>query len=138
MIKRFLVSITPESSLFNELSMTAIRVFVGLSMAFSHGIGKIPPSEGFIAKVGELGFPEPMIFAWAAALSEFAGGLMLASGLLTRVGAFFVAFTMITAAFGVHAADPFGKQEMSLLYLMISLVFLVRGSSRLSVDRFLN
>jgi putative oxidoreductase len=138
LIKKFLVSITPESSSFNELSMTALRVFAGASMAFAHGLGKLPPSEGLIGKTAEMGFPEPLFFAWAAALSEFVGGLMIAGGLLTRVGALFVAFTMIVAAFGAHAADPFGKQELSLFYLVVSLVFLVRGSGRISVDRFLN
>jgi putative oxidoreductase len=128
LIKKFLVSITPESSSFNELSMTALRVFAGASMAFAHGLGKLPPSEGLIGKTAEMGFPEPLFFAWAAALSEFVGGLMIAGGLLTRVG----------AAFGAHAADPFGKQELSLFYLVVSLVFLVRGSGRISVDRFLN
>lgn len=137
MIKRFLVSITPESSLFREVSITALRVFAGLAMAFSHGLGKLPPSEQLIGGVSGLGFPMPEVFAWAAALSEFAGGLMLATGLLTRVGAFFMAFTMAVAAFGVHSADPFGKAEMAFLYFAIAGVFFVRGSGRFSFDRFL-
>lgn len=137
MIKRFLVSMTPESSLFREVSMTALRVFAGLAMAFGHGINKLPPSEGFMTRVTEMGFPMPEVFAWAAGLSEFGGGLLLAAGLLTRPSAFFMAITMAVAAFGAHGADPFQKAELSYLYLVISLVFFVRGAGRFSVDRFL-
>ncbi|MES2965619.1 MAG: DoxX family protein [Bdellovibrionota bacterium] len=137
MIKRFLVSITPETSLFREVSVTALRVFAGLAMAFAHGLGKVPPSEKFVEGVAELGFPMPEFFAWAAGLSEFAGGLMLAAGLLTRMGSGFMMFTMAVAAFGRHGADPFQKAELSFLYLIIAAVFLVRGSGRFSIDRFL-
>ena len=32
----------------NQLVDLALRMFVGLSMAFGHGLGKVPPSEGFV------------------------------------------------------------------------------------------
>jgi putative oxidoreductase len=136
-MKKILFGTAPESSNSREFSLTFLRVFTGLSMAFSHGIGKVPPQEMLLQGVAAIGFPMPEFFAWAAGLSEFAGGILLALGLFTRPSAAFLAFTMGVAAIVVHAADPFAKKELGLLYFSIALVFTVRGSGRWSVDNFI-
>ncbi len=111
-----------------------LRIYTGLSLALAHGIHKTPPSEGFIAGVEKLGFPAPDFFAWAAGLSEFAGGILLALGLLTRPSAFFICFTMSVAAFIRHSADPFGAKEKALLFAMIALFFLLTGAGKFAID----
>lgn len=137
MIKRLLFKSTPESSLLNEASITLLRIVAGLLLAGLHGSGKVPPSEQLIGGVGALGFPAPTLFAWLAGLAELLGGLFLAVGFLTRPSAFLVAFTMLVAAFGTHAVDPWNVKELALLYLVISLVFVARGGGKWSVDNFL-
>lgn len=122
---------------YDDLALTVLRVFIGLTMAFSHGLGKIPPDEMLIGGVSALGFPAPELFAWLAGLAEFAGGVLLALGLLTRPAAAFVMITMLVAAFGAHAADPFAKKEMALLYLFTSLFFVLHGAGRWSMDHLL-
>ncbi|HCR18515.1 MAG TPA: hypothetical protein DIU35_13640 [Candidatus Latescibacteria bacterium] len=62
------------------------RIRVG--QAFGYGLGKLPPSEGFVGAISKLGFPFLGTFAWAASFGEFGGGLFLALGLLTRPGRF--------------------------------------------------
>lgn len=138
MAQRFLSSLltTRDSPpLHVELALLVARVFAGLALALGHGLGKMPPAERFVDAVAGLGFPAPALFAWAAALSELAGGLLLAVGLLVRPAALFVATTMAVAAFGAHAADPFARREMSLLFLVLALIFLARGGGRFSLDR---
>lgn len=125
-------SITPA-----DLGMALLRVFAGVALALSHGLGKLPPSERFIAGVAELGFPAAPLFAWSAGLAETAGGLLLAVGLLTRPAAFFVFFTMMVAALGRHAGDPFGERELPLLFGFVALQFLLAGPGRLSLDALL-
>lgn len=117
--------------------LTLLRIFAGASLCLAHGMGKLPPSEGFIEGTAKIGFPLPVVFAWAAAMSEFLGGAFLALGLLTRVSSFFIACVMVTALLGVHRADPFQKQELAFLYLFISFAFLLAGSGDWSIDRFL-
>jgi putative oxidoreductase len=117
-----------------EIGLVILRVFSGLNMALRHGMGKIPPSERFIEGTGELGFPAPEFFSWAAGLSEFGGGILLALGLLTRPSSFFIGCTMAVAGFIRHAADPFSGKEKAFLYLVIMLVFLLRGSGRYGID----
>jgi putative oxidoreductase len=133
-----LVKTTAESSTLAELAVTALRVFTGLALALAHGKLKLPPSADFIAGVGGMGFPVPTFFAWAAVLSEFLGGLLLAIGLLTRPAAVMIAITMGVAGFVTHARDPFRAKEMAFLYLAIAVFFAIRGAGRLSVDALIS
>ena len=137
-MKNIILKTTQESPLRNEISITTLRIFVGLTMAITHGAGKLPPPEKFLQGVTELGFPIPAFFAWSAGVTELAGGIFLAFGLFTRPAAFVLSFTMLVAIFGTHWPDPFSKKEMGLLYLFIFVLFLVRGGSRWSADNYIN
>ncbi len=117
-----------------DLTLAVFRVFIGLVLMLVHGTGKIPVSEGFINHIDSLGFPMPAFFAWAAALSEYVGALLLALGLLTRPAAFMVASTMFVAAFVNHGDDPFAVAEKAYLYFAIALVFAVLGSGKYGID----
>lgn len=120
-----------------NLSMLVLRLAIGLMMAFGHGLGKVPPSEGFIQGVGNMGFPMPVIFAWAAGLSELVGALLIAVGLFTRPAALFLLTTMAVAVFVVHGADPFAKKEMALLYGSGALTIFLMGAGSFSLDKML-
>lgn len=117
-----------------DLALLVLRLFTGLALALAHGAGKVPPSERFVSGVEALGFPAPLLFAWAAGLSEFAGGFLLAAGLFTRPAALMVLITMLVAAFRRHAPDPFADKEKAFLYAAIALVFLIAGGGRLALD----
>jgi putative oxidoreductase len=117
--------------------LALLRIFTGIALAFAHGYSKVPPGEGLITRAGEMGFPMPVFFAWAAGLSEFLGGIFLALGFLTRISSFFIAFTMLVALVGVHGADPFNRQELAFMYLFVALAFLLKGAGDWSVDSFL-
>lgn len=117
-----------------HIGLLVLRIFAGLAMAFSHGLGKVPPSDKFVSSVANLGFPAPDFFAWAAGLSEFAGGILIAIGLFTRPSAFFLTITMFVAAFGKHAADSFGAQEKPLLYAVLAILLLIQGPGKYSLD----
>jgi putative oxidoreductase len=111
-----------------------LRAWFGLLLAFAHGLGKVSALAAFSAKVAAQGFPLPGLLGPAAALSEFVGGILLALGLVSRVAAGFVLVTMLTAAFHVHAADPFQRKEFALAYAVAALTVLVAGPGRFSLD----
>jgi len=124
-----------------DIGLTVPRIAAGLMLAIGHGWGKMPPSEGFIAGVEDLGFPLPILFAWLAGISEFFGGVLLALGLFTRPAAMMIAGTMFVAAFIRHWDDAFflggggASKEPAILYLIIALAFVLAGSRRFSIDR---
>lgn len=118
-----------------DLGLLVLRVFLGLSLAFGHGLGKLPPRPGFVEGVAKLGFPAPEFFAWAAGLAEFAGGILLALGLLTRPSALAILFTMCLAGFLRHAPDPYPTKEKAFAFAAAALLFLLAGSGRFGLDR---
>ena len=120
-----------------DVALLVLRLSLGLAMALAHGAGKIPPSEGFIGATAALGFPAPMVFAWLAGLSEFAGGLLVAAGLATRPAALAVVGTMVVAAFLQHAGDPFADRELALVYLAGFAAIAIAGAGRFSGDALL-
>jgi putative oxidoreductase len=96
----------------------------------------------FIAGTAPFGFMRPAWF-WlgAAALSELVGGILVAVGFLTRVGAFFIACTMLTAIVGVHWSSGFFASnrgyEYPLSLFAMAIALLIAGGGQASVDRAL-
>ena len=108
-----------------------LRVFAGLSMA-GHGWGKI--QDPFHWMDDPAGAP-PAIFQFLAAVAEFFGGIGIAVGLVSVVAAFGIACTMVVAMqHHISAGDPPGKWELAGLYFCISVVLLLAGPGRFSLD----
>ena len=139
-------SLTPGNLLFGgattdsraaDLGLLLLRVIAGVALAYAHGMGKVPPSEGFMGRLGEMGLPAPEMFAWLAALAEFGGGLLLAIGLFTRPAALLVVGNMLIVTLMAHAGDPFGDREKAVLFGAIALLYLLAGAGRYSLDALL-
>jgi len=141
LVSRFLFGAAGTGSFSGDFGLLVVRLTVGGYMAASHGWGKVfggtgfGPSAEMISGVAGLGFPAPTLFAWAAALSEFLGGVLIALGLLTRPAAAMMAFTMLVAAFG--ASTGWAAREMALLFFAPCLLLLLIGAGRISIDRSL-
>jgi putative oxidoreductase len=122
-----------------DLALLVLRVTAGVIFVF-HGYGKIfggqPGMAGFTKMVTGLGFPLPGIFAWAAALSEFVGGIMLILGVYPSLAAVFTAIVMIVAGFMVKkGALPKADPDYALLAMSIAIILL--GGGKYGLGRFL-
>ena len=137
-MRRFLFGGAGGADGVADAGLLVLRLFAGLALAFGHGLGKLPPSPLFVEGVGGLGFPAPVVFAWASGLAEFGGGLLLAVGLLTRPAALFVAFNTSVAAFRMQAGQAFGERELALFYLASAVCLLLAGAGRFSLDRLVS
>jgi len=116
------------------LGLLVLRLAVGPLMFGLHGMAKL---SSFSDLSGS--FPDPLGVGSAVSLTlavfaEAFCSVAVALGLFTRLAAVPLAFTMGIAAFVVHAADPWEKKELALLYLAAYLVLLLCGPGRLSVD----
>src|SRR5262245_50383451 len=138
-----------------DLGLLILRL-TGLFLALGHGLGKVTALASghshFPEHVAALGFPAPHVFAWAAGLSEFLGGLAIALGVFTPWAALFAGSTMFVAAFVHHHAlghllawigiAPVSEQvleawddpELALAYLVVFAALALIGPGRLSID----
>ncbi len=113
-----------------------LRVGVGLFMLLSHGWGKL-----FSFSEKSEYFPDPLGIGSIASLSlatfaEFFCSILLIFGLFTRFAAFNLLITMLVAGLIFHAADPFAKKELALLYALVFLYFSIVGGNRYSLDQW--
>ena len=79
-------------------------------------------------------------FAELVAMAHIAGGLMMAFGILTRVGAIIQIPNLIGAVFFVHLKEGLftqgGSLEFATLVLFLLSIIAVVGAGRLSIDWF--
>ncbi|MFH0886879.1 MAG: DoxX family protein [bacterium] len=134
-----------------DIAWLILRVILGI-IIFPHGAQKLLgwfDGYGFSNTIGF--FKEPLgipaIFGILAIVAEFFGSLGLISGLLTRVAAFGISMNMVMAILLVHLKVGFfmnwsGKQagegyEYHLLVLAITLVLMIKGGGKWSLDGIL-
>lgn len=123
-----------------EIGSLLGRLYFGIAICWCAGISKFPVEAWFRDQVADLGFPAPTFFAWAAALAEVAGGVLLALGLCTRFAGFFLACTMGVAAFVFHKiplSSVYTTQHITLLYFWAFVYYALAGAGRLSLDGLL-
>ncbi|MDP3500439.1 MAG: DoxX family protein [Myxococcales bacterium] len=125
-LRALLLPAPPETPA--SVGLLLLRAVAGLAMT-SHGWGKM--QNPFLW----LGGDTPAVFQFLAAVAEFFGGLALAAGLLSVIASFGIACTMVVAMYRhVSQGDPFGKWELATLYLVISVLVLLGGPGRFSLD----
>ncbi len=114
-----------------------LRLALGIIFVL-HGYGKLfgghPGMEAFTGMVAGMGFPAPTVFAYAAALSEFVGGICVIVGLGTRYAASAIAIVMLVAWGKVkHFALPMG--DIDFLSLAVALSLVLTGPGKASLDK---
>ena len=81
----------------------------------------------------------PGFFAPLSALIEFACGILIAVGLLTRPAAAIVFGEFLVIVFAVHLPHGFfaqgGGAEYPMMWAILALTVLIRGGGRWSLDR---
>ena len=124
-----------------------VRFALGI-IFIAHGSQKVLGAFGGQGLSASLSGQPPFSFmrpTWfwlgAAAFSEFLGGILVLTGLLTRVGAFFIAVTMLVAMFGVHWPNFFMSNrgiEFTLALLGMAVALVIAGGGQASVDQILS
>ena len=130
-----------------ETGLLLIRIVLGVVFA-AHGAQKlfgwfggfgIAGTGGWLASMG---FRPARLHATVSGLSEFGGGLLLAFGLLTPLGAAAVAGVMIVAIATVHIPNGFfksaGGYEFNLTLVVTAFALAFTGPGGYSLDRALD
>lgn len=141
MFRRLIATSSTWFTLPIRLGLAAVMI--------AHGAQKVLGSFGgpgfntYISGGTPFSFMRPAwLWLTAAALSELVGGIFIALGFLTRVGAFFIGCVMITAIAGVHWPGGFFASNRGYEYpmslLAMALALLISGGGQASVDRALS
>jgi putative oxidoreductase len=91
-----------------SLGIAALRIIVGI-VFLAHGYQKVFKFgfHGVEGMFGHMGIPLPAVFAVVVMLVEFVGGILLVTGLATRLPAALLAIEMLVAILVLHAPHGF-------------------------------
>jgi putative oxidoreductase len=125
-----------------SVALGLIRMIVGLVFVL-HGAQKIFVYHypGVVAAFQHMGIPVPGIAAAFAMAAEFVGGLLLLTGLYTRLAAIPVAFTMLVAITLVHLHGGFFAPagfEYPLTLLVATVALIIGGGGAFALDNLLS
>ncbi len=126
-----------------DLALLILRLAVGLTIA-AHGAQKLfgwfggPGMAGFTGWVENMNLRPGRLWAWASALAEFGGGLLLAMGFLTPLAAAIIIANMLMAVAKVHLAKGFwntgGGYEYNLIIMAAALAIGLAGPGAYALD----
>jgi putative oxidoreductase len=135
----------------NESGLLVIRLVLAI-MIFAHGAQKLLGWWGGYGFEGTMGFFTqtmgiPWIFGFAAIVTEFFGGILLALGMFSRLWAAAIGVVMAVAVFTVHLPNGFfmnwgGSQkgegiEFFILAIGIAAALVIQGGGKWAVDSLL-
>ena len=124
----------------DDWTLPLLRFVAGFNMAMHGWIHVNADMAETAAYFSGEGFEPGLFWAYAVTLTEFAGGIMLAAGFLTRIAAVAIFLFLATAVFH-HMKNGFywtdAGFEYPLMWAVVTLVFLVKGGGKLSIDNLL-
>lgn len=117
-----------------DLGLLLLRVATAGFLLFGHGWGKL---ANFGARAP--GFRDPLgvgseVSLALAVFAEVFCALLVIAGAFTRLALVPMIITMLVAAGVVHAADPWAKKELALLFAVPFITLLLTGPGKFSVD----
>lgn len=123
-----------KNTLLIHLGLALLRI-VPSAFMLTHGFPKL---QKLIS--GNTEFPNPLGIGQAPSLfltviGEFLCPILIIIGFKTRWATLPTVAVMLVAAFIVHGADPFGRKELALVYLIIFLVIFLLGPGKYSIDK---
>ena len=135
-MKKLILNLPPK---YNDYGLLLLRLVLGLSMMFGHGLGKWERLFG----AEEIKFADPFGLGPVASLglavfAEVICSILVSIGLFTRLATIPLIITMATAFFTVHFDDPFGRQEKVILFGISFIALFLMGPGKFSLDNSLS
>jgi putative oxidoreductase len=122
---------------YKDYAPLVARIILGVAFIL-HGYLKLSNMGQAVDMFAQFGLNPAAAFAWAAALAEFVGGLLVLVGFGTRYGALAILVTMLVATFKIHIGlyhqNFIGGYELPLVYAFVALSLVLSGAGKFSID----
>ncbi|OIP00346.1 MAG: DoxX family protein [Bacteroidetes bacterium CG2_30_33_31] len=127
-------------NILSDLPLLAMRLILAYGF-WGPGMMKWKDINAIGAWFESMGYPMPMLNAYAAATTEVAGAVLLIFGFATRIISIPLMIVMLVAIFTVHGANGFEAAnngfEIPLYYLIMLFTLLIYGGGKISIDGIL-
>lgn len=117
-----------------DLGLLIFRILAVFSLLKTHGLPKL-----FHIKETMSHIPDPMglgaeFSTYYAIFSHVFCGILIALGLFTRLGAFFIVSITLSGLLLVHLHDPNNVQDVPLIYSIVFGYIILMGPGKYSLD----
>nr|MBI1228582.1 DoxX family membrane protein [Cytophagales bacterium] len=129
-MKKLLFSYTTFGT---DIALLILRVGAG-TLLFIHGLPKLLNFSGRLNSFADPLGLGPALSLQLVVFAEVFCTLILAVGFMSRIVLIPLIINMFVITFIVHGPDPFGKQELPLLYLISFVVLMIAGPGKYSID----
>ena len=124
-------------TLTGSIGLLVLRVGMAGLLFLGHGWGKITHIKEYSG-----GFPDPLHFGstisfWLVVLAEVFCTPFVAAGLFTRAALIPIIGFLSIAFFIHHAADPFPRRELAIVYLVAFVALFLVGPGRFALDAWI-
>ena len=122
-----------SNGIFHDITNIGLRSVIG-AIFIVHGFGKFG-NPGFGGWISSMGIPAEMQIP--IALAEFIPGILLLTGVLTRISASLLSIVMLGSIFLVKGASNLTGEhgyELDLILLASCLVIIVAGPGKVSIS----
>ena len=112
-----------------------LRLALGACMVY-HSYGKVVPDHAmdhYAHNIVSLGLPYWL--GYVSALTEFAGGILVLFGLLTRPAAALIAINMLVALVKVEVHQGLDASQLGVLLLTMAVSLVCTGGGAYALDR---
>jgi putative oxidoreductase len=121
-----------------DLGLLVMRLAFAAFMVIGHGWGKFQAlTSGEPIRFGDPIGLGPELSFYLVTSAEFLFAILVGLGVLTRLSLLPLIINMAVAAFVAHADDPFGRKEMSLLYLTAWVGLFLTGPGRYTLQNLM-
>ncbi len=120
----------------HDATLLALRLLTGTFLIYGtwDNITSAERMIEFTEFLRQFGFAAPSILAPLSVWAQFACGVMLVLGLLTRWAGLLICFNFIVAVVMVHWAEDFRGWWPAIILVGLGLHFSASGAGRFSID----
>jgi putative oxidoreductase len=121
----------------HAIGLLVLRIGVSASL-MTHGYGKLMNYESLSTKFMSHLFLSSEFTLSLVIFAELFCAFFVLIGFGTRIFSIPVMYNFIIAITVAHAADPFGKMEKAVLFLIVFTTFFILGPGKYSVDYYIS
>src|SRR3569832_1271563 len=123
MLKRLLTTVV-----FFVFWLVVFWIIIGILIAaYGLEVTDAEKMKGYLAWLTDIHFPVPAFMAYLGKITELAGGILLAAGLLTRLVSIPLIINMTVVIIYMDYGKIFGDGQLPFLFLLFFLSFIIYG-----------
>ena len=115
-----------------------VRIIVGAFMIY-HGSELFRPEimERYYQMLGDMKMSNAVFLSKFGKACELAAGILLTTGLFTRLGAVIMAGAMSFITFGIGEGRVYMEEQHPFMFVLFALIFFFDGGKKWSLDNFI-